>query len=104
MVISNPNIAQSFILVLIALSFFEPSLIGNFLSVSIIPLVNLLVFIYWLPLIICLVGANYEDLFQLIPIIVQLMFLLSPILYEKEALGSQLYSYAKSILSDSRPF
>ena len=76
--------AQSFILVLIALSFFEPSLISNLLSVSIIPLLNLLVFIYWLPLIICLIGANYEDLFQLIPIIVQLMFLLSPILYRKE--------------------
>ena len=80
--------AQSFILVLLALAFFNPYLIVHFFSVSILPLINLLIFIYWVPLIICLIGASYEDLFQLIPIITQLAFLLSPILYRKEALGS----------------
>ena len=69
--------AQSFILVLLALAFFDPYLIINSLSTAILPLVNLLLFIYWLPLIICLLGASYEDLFQLIPIITQLMFFLS---------------------------
>jgi lipopolysaccharide transport system permease protein len=79
---------QSFSLVLIALSFFQPSLIANFLTVGLLPLLNLILFIYWFPILICLVGAEYEDLFQLIPIVLQLMFLLSPVLYQKEALGS----------------
>ena len=35
-----------------------------------------------------LLGAFFEDLFQLIPVILQLMFLLSPILYTKSRLGS----------------
>lgn len=78
---------QSFSLVLIALSFFQPNLIANLLTVGLLPLFNLLLFIYWFPVIICLIGAEYEDLFQLIPIMLQLMFLLSPVLYQKEALG-----------------
>ena len=54
---------------------------------AIIPIINLLVFIYWLPLLITLLGIKYEDFFQLIPVVLQLSFLLSPILYEKAALG-----------------
>lgn len=80
--------AQSFGLVLLALTIINHSLLINFATAGFIPLINLLLFIYWFPLIICLIGANFEDFFQLIPIIVQLMFLLSPILYNKEALGS----------------
>lgn len=80
--------AQSFGLVLIALTIFNHSLIFNLATAGLIPLINLLLFIYWFPLIICLVGASYEDFFQLIPIVVQLMFLLSPILYKKESLGA----------------
>lgn len=80
--------AQSFGLVILALTFFNHALIFNLATAGIIPLVNLLLFIYWFPLVICIVGASYEDFFQLIPIAVQLMFLLSPILYEKEALGA----------------
>lgn len=78
---------QSFGLVLLALMFFQPSLLPHLFTAGLLPLINLLLFIYWFPLLICLVGAHYEDLFQLIPIVLQLMFLLSPILYEKEALG-----------------
>ena len=79
---------QSFGLVLAALLIFQPSLLTNFFSVGIVPLINLLLLLYWLPLLICMLGAKYEDFFQLIPIVLQLMFLLSPILYKKEALGS----------------
>ena len=79
---------QSFSLVIIALSFIQPSLIWNLVTSGLIPLLNLLIFIYWFPLLLCLIGAEYEDLFQLIPIVLQLMFLLSPILYQKESLGS----------------
>ena len=79
--------AQSFGLVLLALTFFQPSLPLHLFSAGLLPLLNLLLFIYWFPLLLCLVGARYEDLFQLVPIVLQLMFLLSPILYQREALG-----------------
>jgi lipopolysaccharide transport system permease protein len=78
---------QSFGLVLIALAIVQPSLLSNLFVAGLLPLLNLLVFIYWFPLLLCLLGAKYEDFFQLIPIVLQLMFLLSPILYQKEALG-----------------
>ena len=79
---------QSFGLVVLALSFFQPSLVWNLVTSGLLPLLNLLIFIYWLPLLLCLAGAEFEDVFQLIPIVLQLMFLLSPILYKKESLGS----------------
>jgi lipopolysaccharide transport system permease protein len=77
---------QSFSLVLIVLSVFQPNLLLNLLVAGILPLVNLLLFIYWMPLLISICGANYEDFFQIVPIMIQLLFLLSPILYKKEAL------------------
>lgn len=79
---------QSFGLVLLCLMIFQPSLPLHLLGAGLLPLVNLLLFIYWFPLLLCLLGAHFEDLFQLVPIIVQLLFLLSPILYKKEALGA----------------
>ena len=48
---------------------------------------NILLLMFWLPLIICILGTYFEDLYQLIPVALQLMFLLTPILYRKEALG-----------------
>jgi lipopolysaccharide transport system permease protein len=78
---------QSFSLVLLVLTFFQSSLWPHLLTAGSLPLVNLLIFIYWFPLLLCLLGARYEDLFQLVPIFLQLMFLLSPILYQKVALG-----------------
>lgn len=79
--------AQSFGLVIIALSFFQPTLLLNLITAGILPMLNLLIFIYWLPLIVFMIGARFRDLFQLVPIILQLMFLLSPILYRKQSLG-----------------
>lgn len=78
---------QSFVLVLLALSVFKPTLLLHLLGAGLLPFFNLLLFIYWFPLLVCLVGVRYEDFFQLIPIVLQLMFLLSPILYKKEALA-----------------
>lgn len=78
---------QSFGLVVVVLTIFQHDLLLNLLTVGLLPLLNLLLFIYWLPLLVCLLGAWYEDVFQLIPILIQLMFLVSPILYKKEALG-----------------
>jgi lipopolysaccharide transport system permease protein len=79
---------QSFLLVLLFLSFFQPTLLPHLLTAGLLPLINVLLFIYWFPLLLCLVGARYEDFFQLVPIALQLMFLLTPILYRRETLGS----------------
>ncbi len=79
---------QSFILVLIVFIFFKFSLLVNLLFYSWIPLLNLLIFIYWFPLIICIVSIRFSDIAQLVPIVLQLVFLTSPILYRKESLGS----------------
>ena len=79
---------QSFGLVVLALSFFQHNLVLHLLTAGLLPLINLLIFIYWFPLLLCLLGARYEDFFQLVPIVLQLMFRLTPILYRKETLGS----------------
>lgn len=78
---------QSFVLVFLILTLLKPILLLHLLQAGFLPLLNLLLLLYWLPLIVCLLGARYDDFFQLIPILLQLTFLLSPILYKKEALG-----------------
>jgi lipopolysaccharide transport system permease protein len=78
---------QSFALVFLVLTLFKPILLLHLLQAGILPLLNLLLLLYWLPLIVCLLGSRYDDFFQLIPILLQLTFLLSPILYKREALG-----------------
>jgi lipopolysaccharide transport system permease protein len=79
---------QSVAMVLAGLSWFQPSLFPNLIIYGLPGTINLLVFMFWLPLIVCLLGARFKDIYQLVPIILQLVFLLSPILYTKSALGS----------------
>ena len=79
---------QSFVLVFFAFLFFKFSLINNLLIYSWIPLINLFIFIYWFPVIVCLISVRFTDIAQLVPIVLQLVFLTSPILYRKESLGS----------------
>ena len=79
---------QSFVLVFAVLLFFKPILFINIFSASWIPMINLILFIYWFPLILCLISIRYTDLAQLVPIIMQIVFLISPILYTKESLGN----------------
>ena len=79
---------QSFLMVLLALSYFQHDLFLNLILLGWFPLLNLFLFIYWFPMVICLFGARYRDLYQLVPIILQLVFLLSPILYQKKNLGA----------------
>ena len=83
--------AQSFLVVGIALSFYAPSLFPHLLGAGLLPLLNLVLFAFWSPILICLVGARFHDIYQLVPIIMQLAFLLSPILYKKETLGSMAW-------------
>ena len=84
--------AQSFSLVVLALSYFQHNLLINVITVGWLPLLNLFLFLYWCPLFVCLVGVKYRDLYQLVPIVLQLIFLLSPILYVKRNLGSLIWT------------
>ena len=79
---------QSFILVLLAFLFLKFSLLTNIFIYSWIPFINLFIFIYWFPVIVCLISVRFNDIAQLVPIVLQLCFLTSPILYRKESLGS----------------
>lgn len=79
---------QSFGMVILGLSFFQPTLLLNILVYGLPGMLNFIIFLFWLPLIVCLIGARYKDFYQLVPIVLQLIFLLSPILYKKDSLGS----------------
>ena len=79
---------QSFSLVFFVFIFFKFSLLLNLFLYSWIPFLNLFIFIYWFPVIICLISVRFNDIAQLVPIVLQLVFLTSPILYRKESLGS----------------
>ena len=79
---------QSFSLVFVVFLFFKFALISNLLIYSWLPLLNLFIFIYWFPVIVCLISVRFTDIAQLVPIALQLVFLISPILYRKESLGS----------------
>ena len=79
---------QSFLLVFLVFLFLQSDLIINVLLYSWLPLLNLFIFIYWFPAIVCLISVRFTDIAQLVPIVLQLVFLTSPILYRKESLGS----------------
>jgi lipopolysaccharide transport system permease protein len=78
---------QSFLLVALVLAFLKPLILFNFIVFGLFPLFNFLLALYWIPVLICLLGAQFRDLYQLVPILLQLLFLLSPILYRAESLG-----------------
>jgi len=80
--------SQSFMLVFIVMFFFKPILLINLIKASWMPIINFILFIYWLPLLICLISLRYTDFAQLVPIVMQIVFLISPILYRKESLGN----------------
>ena len=78
---------QSFLLVFFVLLFFSQSLLLNLLQFAWLPFLNFIIFIYWFPILICLISVRYTDIAQLVPIALQLVFLTSPILYMKKSLG-----------------
>ena len=79
---------QSFILIFFVFLFLKFSLLENLFLYGGIPFLNLFIFIYWFPVIVCLICVRFNDIAQLVPIVLQLVFLTSPILYRKESLGS----------------
>jgi len=78
---------QSFIVVLIFLAFFDHSLLSLSILTSLPHLLNYIVAMLWVPSLISLIGLRLKDLYQLIPVILQLFFLLTPILYSKTSMG-----------------
>lgn len=88
---------QSFILIIIFIAFLSPNILINLIIFSPIHILNLFLFIFWLPLLICLAAVRYQDLYQLLPIVTQLIFLLSPIFYTEKNLGEL------KIIADSNP-
>tara|TARA_B100000579_G_scaffold121635_1_gene97885 strand:- start:79 stop:858 length:780 start_codon:yes stop_codon:yes gene_type:complete len=82
---------QSFSLVFIFMLFFKLSLLINLIVSAWLPLINFILFIYWFPLIICILSIWYTDISQLVPVVLQILFLVSPILYNKENLGDLLW-------------
>ena len=82
------SLLQSFTLVLIVLAFIKLNILINTIFFGLLPFINLILFMFWFPLITCLLGAKFRDIYQLVPILLQLVFLLSPILYMKENLGN----------------
>lgn len=78
---------QSLLMVGLGLSFLDPKLLSNLLLFGLPGLLNLCLFMFWAPLLVCLLGARFKDLYQLVPILLQLIFLLSPILYTRQSLG-----------------
>ena len=83
---------QSFGLVVLALTWFQHSLLFHLLIYGWLPMLNLFLFLFWAPMIVCLLGVRYRDFYQLVPIALQLVFLLSPILYRKENLGGMVWT------------
>ena len=89
------NFAQSFLLIIIFITFLSPNILINFLIFSPIHLLNFFLFLLWLPLLICIAAVKFQDLYQLVPILTQLIFLLSPIIYLEKNLGD--YSFIAEI-------
>lgn len=83
--------AQSFLMVLLALSWYHHRLFLNLILFSLPGLLNFGIAMFWLPLLVCLLGARFKDLYQLVPVVLQLVFLLSPIMYRKESLGAMAW-------------
>lgn len=78
---------QAFLFVLLALAFIDSSILANAALNMWLPLLNLFLFCLWAIMIMALFGARFKDVGQLVPILLQLLFLLSPILYTPERIS-----------------
>ena len=69
---------QAFLMVLLVFLIFSPNLFLN-LGSSILHFLNLFLFLFWLQLLISLLGTKFTDLFQLLPVLTN--FIISFISY-----------------------
>ena len=91
------NFFQAFAMVGGFFFILSPELIINLIYLP-IHFVNFGLFIFWMPLLFAILGIKFTDLFQLLPVITNLLFLLSPIIYEKKNLGKF------AVIADYNPF
>ncbi|MCT0218872.1 ABC transporter permease [Synechococcus sp. CS-1329] len=89
---------QAFVVILVAFAFVDPGLLRNAVQYIWLPMLNLSLFSFWIIVLMAVLGARFKDFAQLMPILLQLLFLVSPILYKREGLGRL------SILADFNPF
>jgi len=78
---------QAFIFIVLALAFIKPVILVHVITSAWLPLLNLFAFCLWVIMAMAVLGARFKDLGQLMPILLQLLFLLSPILYPGVKLG-----------------
>ncbi|MDM7936980.1 MAG: ABC transporter permease [Cyanobium sp. CZS 48M] len=90
--------AQAFVVILVAFAFVDPGLLRNAVQFIWLPILNLSLFSFWLIVFMAVLGARFKDFAQLMPILLQLLFLVSPILYKRDGLGRL------SLLADFNPF
>lgn len=80
--------AQAFVIVIGVAALIKPIILLHAVTALWLPLLNLLLFCFWALGAMALLGSRYKDVEQLTPILLQLVFLLSPILYHRQGLGS----------------
>ena len=90
--------AQSMVIVMIPILFIKPVLWLHALTSMWLPILNLGLFCFWVTALMAVLGSRFKDVAQLMPILMQLTFLLSPILYRKEGLGKL------ALIADLNPF
>lgn len=89
---------QAFVIILAAFGIIRPAVLWHSLTTLWLPLLNLGLFCFWITMMMAVLGSRFKDLGQLMPIMLQLMFLVSPILYHREGLGRV------GVLADFNPF
>lgn len=90
--------AQAFVIILAGFAFIHPAVLIHAVTSLWLPLLNLVFFCLWITIAMAMLGSRYKDLGQLMPILLQLIFLLSPILYNRDRLGKV------GLLADLNPF
>ena len=77
---------QALAMLLCLLFFIDKSILLNSF-VSLIPLFVALLGVFWISIAVAILSTWIKDFAQVIPVIINLLFLTSPIMYPKEALG-----------------
>jgi lipopolysaccharide transport system permease protein len=75
------------IVIVILAAFIHPSLLWQGVFQAALPILNLFLFCIGLQIFFALAGLLFQDLYQVVPMLLQLTFLSSPVLFSKVNLG-----------------
>jgi lipopolysaccharide transport system permease protein len=78
--------AWSIVIVILAI-FVQPSLLWQGIFLASLPILNLFLFCIGVQIFFALAGLLFQDLYQVVPMLLQLTFLSSPVLFSKVNLG-----------------